>query len=462
MKRGGSLINQFISFIKTITSRTYFPLISTLFLFIVGLTLTYHLMTSSSLTIERDAVAIHKEPATSAEVVVPLEKDKQVHILSVREGWIQVRTDDHQIGWLPLWFLDNPSIDSVDNVAVEIKYRCPLYSEPNMNSTVITELPNNIYLKLIDESLGWVQVEYQGQKGFVPLENVQLLDGDQIPKSAYEPTPEESASIEEELAENEGIIEIRRPNQYLYDNPSFEANIIEDIPEGERVQYIENVDLGNRIEFYLVETTSGIRGYIDAQGAAFVNNYYDHVQEPIKKPINEATIVVDPGHGGSDPGAVSADETTTEKEITLATALLLQDELEARGANVVMTRDSDVDVPLSSIPDLSNEVVADAFISIHFDGSHDPSMHGTTTYYYHKADEELANAINTSVANLLQSNNGYHFGDYLILRENQRPAILLELGFMSNQNDFQQVIKPDYQRRAAQAIADGLEHYLEE
>ena len=99
-----------------------------------------------------------------------------------------------------------------------------------------------------------------------------------------------------------------------------------------------------------------------------------------------------------------------------------------------MSRTSDTDVSLEERAQLANQEKVNAFISIHFDEVSSNIASGITTYYYHTQDESLANLVNTELAkiqlnNQSVGNNGVHFGNYYVLRENHQPSLLLELGY---------------------------------
>lgn len=178
--------------------------------------------------------------------------------------------------------------------------------------------------------------------------------------------------------------------------------------------------------------------------------------------IAEATIVLDPGHGGADPGAESTDGKLFEKNMTLSTVKIVKEQLEKLGANVVLTRSSDTFISLSSIAEISNNAKADAFISFHFDSSENANeASGTTTYYYNDTNKNLAADVNKYLAaNLPLQNRGYEFADYQVLRENKRPALLLELGYMNNDSDIASIKTKAYQKKIATAVVAGLKDYF--
>ncbi|MDO4855536.1 MAG: N-acetylmuramoyl-L-alanine amidase [Limosilactobacillus gorillae] len=188
---------------------------------------------------------------------------------------------------------------------------------------------------------------------------------------------------------------------------------------------------------------------------------------PKASSLAEATIVIDPGHGGSDSGAEYKNSTKKyymEKTYTLSLAKKVAKDLQAKGARVIMTRNTDRYVGLSPRPKLAESSHANAFISFHFDSS--PSANegtGVTTYYYHTgASKRLASAVNKQFDNLPLRNNGIDFGDFLVIRNNTQPAILCEMGYINTTKDFRQIRRAGYQARVAKDVTTGLENYFKE
>lgn len=177
--------------------------------------------------------------------------------------------------------------------------------------------------------------------------------------------------------------------------------------------------------------------------------------------ISEATIVLDPGHGGSDSGALSS-QGKMEKTYTLRVAKVVAKRLRAAGAHVVMTRDSDEYVGLSARPAIANKLHADAFISFHFDSSPEKNQaSGITTYYYHKATSlTLANDLSKNASTLPIQSKGVDFGDFLVIRDNSVPAVLMELGYINDKSDFKTISSSQYPNEVAHAVYAGLTTYF--
>lgn len=178
--------------------------------------------------------------------------------------------------------------------------------------------------------------------------------------------------------------------------------------------------------------------------------------------LSETTIVLDPGHGGTDTGALSYNNKFYEKTYTLKTALATKKELEKTGARVLMTRTTDVVVPLLYIPRKAEKYQADAQISFHFDasGTHN-SASGISQYYYNSNSLALVKSLSTSLNNLPLQNRGYDSTPYLVIKDVSRPAVLLELGFIDSDKDLSYIKSASYQTKIAKDIRSGLTSYIQ-
>ncbi|BAS28329.1 cell wall hydrolase [Limnochorda pilosa] len=193
--------------------------------------------------------------------------------------------------------------------------------------------------------------------------------------------------------------------------------------------------------------------------------------------LSGRVIVVDPGHGGNDRnrGDFGAEGVgpVPEKENALAIGLALKRELEALGARVVMTRESDRspadDGPYRSDPlgqlkarvETARQVNADAFISVHNDWSDDPRQEGVASFHYSAASRRLAEAIQRGMAAATGAQDrGVHAEDFYVLRHTPGPAVLVETGFVSNRQEAYRLSDPAYRARVARGIAQGVAEVL--
>ncbi|RXJ02936.1 hypothetical protein DS745_04950 [Anaerobacillus alkaliphilus] len=179
--------------------------------------------------------------------------------------------------------------------------------------------------------------------------------------------------------------------------------------------------------------------------------------------LSGITLVVDPGHGGRDSGA--SGNGLVEKVLVLEVSLLLRNKLQAAGANVIMTRSTDVFLELADRAKIANDAKADAFISIHANSFTNGSVHGTETYWFDKfsGDEskELAETIQKHLISKLRTvDRKAKKGNFHVIRETQMPSVLVELGFLSNKAEADYMKTAAFKEAAAEAILLGvLEFY---
>ncbi|SNX54242.1 N-acetylmuramoyl-L-alanine amidase [Thermoanaerobacterium sp. RBIITD] len=170
-------------------------------------------------------------------------------------------------------------------------------------------------------------------------------------------------------------------------------------------------------------------------------------------------IVLDPGHGGNDSGAVG--NNFLEKDINLNISLKLKDIVKSKNINVIMTRDKDISLGLQERCDIANKNKADYFISIHCNGFKDTSAKGTETYSYPGSiiGAKLAVSIQRSIVSMLNTiDRGTKTANFYVLHHTDMPAILIETGFITHFEDVNLLVnKPNL---FATAISNGIFNFL--
>ena len=194
-----------------------------------------------------------------------------------------------------------------------------------------------------------------------------------------------------------------------------------------------------------------------------VSTHAAPVTQP-SEPVNPQnfTIVIDPGHGGDRPGACYED--IMEKDIDLAISLKLVTILQNLGYQVIMTRSGDTELGLYERADLANAAGADVFVSIHANAAENrPDYQGIYTYYHPSSNRgaRLAQAIQTPLCQITGAiDRGIKDADFVVLRETEMCAVLVETGFMTNHEELMRLVDDDYQQLLAQGIARGIIDYL--
>lgn len=186
---------------------------------------------------------------------------------------------------------------------------------------------------------------------------------------------------------------------------------------------------------------------------------------------NQYKVVIDPGHGGYDTGAIG-NNGTREKDITLAVGLKLGKILEKQNVQVVYTRKTDeVTWPSNELEDLqarskiSDDFKPNYYVSIHCNSFSASSANGTETYCYSYGGkaEKLARDVQNELVNALGLfDRGTKLGNFYVIRETEAPAILTELAFISNPNEESLLNSEDFENKCAEAIARALMNNLKE
>src|ERR1700751_4836477 len=168
------------------------------------------------------------------------------------------------------------------------------------------------------------------------------------------------------------------------------------------------------------------------------------------------TVVIDAGHGGHDRGGIPG-QRVAEKVMTLDVAQRLRNVPQASGYRVVMTRDSDVFIPLGTRVAIANSYRNAIFVCIHFNATPRSSASGIETYFYSSQSLPLASAIHYYVAGGAPSaNRGVRRRGFFVLRNTRIPSVLVECGFLTNPTEAQYAQTVAYRQKLAEEIARGV------
>jgi N-acetylmuramoyl-L-alanine amidase len=196
-----------------------------------------------------------------------------------------------------------------------------------------------------------------------------------------------------------------------------------------------------------------------------------NIKKPLKsngssKPLSGMTIMLDPGHGGTDTGATGPlGAGYSEKDINLATALKLRSELEKLGAKVTMTRTTDINVSLEERLAASRNSKPDMFISLHANSMEDnvdiSKVDGFAVFYREKLAQSLAQTVfENTVAALGRTNKGLHNNNFYVTRGTWAPSILVESGFVPNPYEFEWLTGEAGQTALAKSLSQAVVRYF--
>ncbi len=412
----------------------------TLFLINLGLILVvcaafYVMGKNETVTVNSIAVNVRNGPGVSYDITSQVSRGQTLTIVEERNDWYKVKYSDDKTGWVASWLVSNSKTSANTNITATVNTEGSKLRKANSTeSDILAELAKGTTVSISKEENGWSKVTVNDQTGWI---NTTLLD-------ISDSTEDETTS--QKLYASQDETNIR-------EEANIDSTVVEKVSYGASLTILKTDG-----EWYQVQTEAGQTGYVANWVVSFAK---PDSEKQTATSIAEATIILDPGHGGEDVGAETQNG-TYEKEVTLATAKAVKKELEKTGANVLMTRSGDQTVSLKKRTDLSASNQADVFISLHYDSTEGTNVaSGTTTYYYYNRDKSLAKLINTELEDDLPiPNRGYEYNDLYVTRENTQPALLLELGYLNSDNDAKYAVSSSYQQKVAKAITAGLKKYF--
>ncbi len=188
-------------------------------------------------------------------------------------------------------------------------------------------------------------------------------------------------------------------------------------------------------------------------------------------PEDTRLIVIDPGHGGKDQGAQSKIyPKCLEKNMALSTAKMVESFLRSYGYKTVMTRTDDSYLTLKERAKFANDKIAKLFVSVHFNAAENRKAHGIEVYYFNSEPEKKKTESSKKLAALVLDNvivttkgksRGIKHGNFAVIRETKMPGIIVEGGFITNDDEVEKIKDAAYMKKIALGIAQGIRKYLQ-
>lgn len=425
---------------------------------------TVHADSGQLYNIDSATLELRDAPDQNATVLAELKNNEEVTIFEEsyswgktfyngREAWAaldqlsavngtqteQVNTEqpdaeEQQVQTVTPSEIDTASSESAESGQL-YQVRAPivrLRDSADKNATIVTELNNGEEVTIFEESFGWGKTFYNDKEAWIAL---YLLDE----KNKKNDPAENTEGTEKEALEAENV---QKDAKELEARSDQRNNHKEESETKSDENDVENEK--SAVETEVKEEKQDV-----------------HMKQGGKKTLSGYHFVIDPGHGGKDPGAIKSG--VDEKTLTLSTAKKVERQLREKGATVTLTRTDDTFIPLEERAQISNATNADAFISLHYNVSEDQNVHGIHTFYYNGNENvKLANTMQKSLINHVRLNDlGAKHADFKVLRDNKQHALLIELGFISNPEELKLVQTNNYQEKAAKGIVAGLEEYFD-
>lgn len=404
---------------------------------------------------------VRSQPSLDAAVLTQLSAGDQATLLADHGKWAEILINQVK-GFVAKEYITIQTNDSksqttkrTDRNHFEVSVdKLNVRSKPDLTAKIVSKVNKDQRFKIIEKQHNWIKIQLEEEKtGWV--------------YSFYGTLTAAPTSSDDNADKTKDSKELDTQTIFIVYNgtnlrsaPSTSSEVVYRGNAGESFETV-----GQSGDWYEVQTPDGGKGFI-ANWVVSTNSSKKAIQQQEnvdrkKGTLNGLTIVIDPGHGGNDNGTTGA-RGTDEKGITLRTSVLLASKLQAAGAKVVMTRDSDVYVDLIKRVALSHQLAADAFISVHYDATDSSAINGFTTYYTNGYQKELALSVNESLGNAISlRDRGAQPGNYFVLRENRQNAILIELGFLSNPSEERAVTTEKFREQASLGVYNGIINYFD-
>jgi N-acetylmuramoyl-L-alanine amidase len=357
---------------------------------------------------------------------VPSGADVKVKMDSVIKGWSRVEYKGVK-GYAPYEYVSSEKPESFVYYANKAS---KVYQSPSTSSKVTKVLEKNEPIKIVKGSInnGWATVDFGNEVGYI-------LAADIVNKAYY----------------------FAREDLELRQQKSTTSTRLLTIPKGAEVN-IKNRD--QLYEDWVLVSYGGKNGYVSSR--------YLTLERVAKETELSKTIVIDPGHGGNDPGAVG--NGLQEKDVTLSVGKLTAEKLKQMGYDIHMTRTDDKYLALNERTDFAYSLSPGVFVSLHMNAYSNSSVDGTETYSTgeatsltptEKADSaKLATFIQARLLDSIETNDrGTKEAEFYVIDKNYTRSVLVEMGFISNPEDANLFKTTEGNNKAAAAIAQGINDF---
>jgi len=378
-------------------------------------------------------------PSASGKLQLTIPEGTTVVITASQGQWYKTAYQNRS-GWVSANYVT--IIETYKQGRITASGGLNLRETSSTTADILMTIPRGATVRITGDQSDWYKITYRGTDGWVHADYVTILAGDGSPGSI-------------DLSPN-GKVYILGGTGVISDNTQ---NIIEGHADS---KYSDNLKDFPSLPFSLTEP--------DSSYDEILIDPFEGISTGVLK---GKKILIDPGHGGPDSGAIGQTY-TFEKDVNLSIALYLNNMLAEAGATVSMTRKTDVCVAskyteradLEARVAMANNTKPDLFISIHNNANSNPDNNGTSTYYSGQNPQatesaKMANAIQSLITGTVNTNNeGVRKADFYVLRNTNMPSVLIEAAYLSNPDEEERLQNPIFQKNMATAIFRGIIEYL--
>ena len=436
-------------------------------------------------------------PSSTGKTLVTIPEGTTIDLIELQDQWYKT-TFQSKTGWISAAYVtitltNSTSSDTSDTETtsndsstepqkgkITASGGLNLRDTPSSTGAPLVTIPEGTTIDLIEQQNQWYKTTFQSKTGWISAAYVTLVSTKKTASNSSNPTTKTSnvsSTTTIDLSVNGTV--------YILGGIGIISSNTQNIIEGKASsKYKDNLKDFPPLPSEIKKPDPPSDGDGDVinppDNPPPVPTTYDPSTEVLVNPFQGIpanalagkTIMLDPGHGGPDTGAIGPN-CTYEKNNTLAIGLELSDILKQAGAKIILTRDKDISPAinyseiedLQARVDLANKNNPDLFISIHNDSFTNPDVQGTSTYYSKDSPKQteslqLANSIESAVIDTLKSKNrGVKESGFYVLRNTNMPSVLLETAFISNPYEEARLQNSTFQKNVASAIFRGIYNF---
>ncbi len=435
---------------------------------------------------------LYKNPSLDSEIKQNLKINSKLEILENNDEWCKVKSENEITGWIEKFFI---TLSSEKYVVNNTDYNINIRTSPTTGSKQVGQLAPGAKVAYIDTYHSWHIINFMGSEYYIAswLTDIEYKESEKIYFLYDSINIRSSASLSSKVVgqgkkddsfdvagEENGWYKIRlndksygyvaawlvthdthnlNGDKIIYKKTTDSLNL----RTGPSAEYKKIITLDKGETVRVVKSENGWDKLISQKGyLGWCNSYY--LKEVL--PLAGKVILLDPGHGGYDPGSISFSG-KFEKYVNLEVAYILKEELNKAGASVYMTRTNDTYITNKERGRLADKLGADILLSIHHNSLNNSNYFGLSTYYNTINYKDKSYGYNLAEAIYLNAttiNGVYRDGildrNYEVLRETNTPAALIEIGFMSNPTEEMNIHNISFQNTIAEKIKDGIIDYF--
>ncbi|MFJ7887280.1 N-acetylmuramoyl-L-alanine amidase [Lysinibacillus xylanilyticus] len=386
-----------------------------------------------------------KDSSSKANIVGTINKGGKLSVYTVEGDWLKVSYNDafSYVYKTYAQFLDADG-NALGNIQKQVTTTQSInsYVKPTSSSKIISTVNSKVKLPVYKTVNGYYLTVVNGVPGYIVADSTEdvKVEKPSIPNPTQTP-PKVSGDL---------LGRVTVDNLNIRKEANSTSTVLSKLKKGEYVQV-------NSINGYWAQIIyNGQEGY--------VHKSYLKILNLSGNPLKDRIIIIDPGHGGKDPGTVVG--TIAEKNIALKVSTLVTQKLEAAGAKVLMTRTGDTYPTREGRVDFTHANYGEIFVSIHVNYAANTSAQGTETFFaktpgdMYQEDIDLATFVNNQIVkNVNMNDRKVKKGNFIVIANTNIPAILVELGFLSNSEDRAKLTDDQYIELFAESIYKGILEY---